>query len=365
MKNCIRIVWGLFFLMIISAASASTGNAITVRDLTGRAVTLSGKPERIICICPGSLRLAVYLQVQDRVVGMEDMEKRFPQTRPYYIANPQFSDLPSIGPGGPNSINKEPDYEKILSVKPDVIFVSYMEAGLADRVQQTVGIPVFVISYGPFGTFSDKIFESMLAMGRILDKKERAAAVVDYIQGVKRDLLERVRNIAEERKPGVYVGGIGFRGSQGIESTETLYAPFEWVAAKNVAGKTGRTGHLFVDREKLLQLNPDIIFIDGGGKQLIMQDMQKRPQFYKGLKAFSGKRVYTLHSFNWYMTNVGTVITDAYAVGKLLYPERFRDIDLPEQADRVYRFLVGKPVYAEMVKLHGPLTRVLPVLQQN
>ena len=46
-------------------------------------------------------------------------------------------------------------------------------------------------------------------------------------------------------------------------------------------------GHLFVDKEKLLAWNPEIIFIDGGGLNLVKQDREKKPEFYKGLRGFS------------------------------------------------------------------------------
>ena len=62
-----------------------------------------------------------------------------------------------------------------------------------------------------------------------------------------------------------------------------------------------------------------------------------------------------LYPFNYYVTNVDTAIADAYAAGKILYPEKFQDVDLPQKADEIYSFLVGKPVYAEMTQDFGPL----------
>jgi len=357
-------VFVAFLIMVSLAGTAlAAGNTFAVKDMVGRSVSFSKHPRRIICLSPGTLRLIVYLQAHDRLFGIENIERRFPKTRPYFMANPQLGNLPSVGPGGPNSINKEPDYEKILALNPDVIFISYMEAGLADRVQQKAGIPVFVITYGPFGTFNHKVLDSITAVGQVLGKEKRATEVVDFIQATRRDLLTRVDGVSEHQKSRVYIGGIGFKGTHGIESTETVYAPFDWVAARNAAGQGGKTGHLFVDKERLLAMNPDIIFIDGGGGNLVLQDLQKKPDFYQGLKAFRNKQVYTLHSFNWYMTNIGTVITDAYAVGKRLYPKRFKDVDLTDLANGVYAFLVGHPVYTDMVKIHGPLGHVLPVLQ--
>ncbi|MFH1488603.1 MAG: iron ABC transporter substrate-binding protein [Pseudomonadota bacterium] len=328
---------------------------MTVTDMSGRQVTLSKTPERIICISPGTLRLILYVGGKGKVVGVEDIEKTNPKTRPYWIANNDLGSLPSIGPGGPTTINKEPDLEKVLAVNPDLIFISYMDKMKADTIQKKIGIPVIVLTYGPFGTFNEVVYNSIRLVGRILDKEKRAAAVIDFIEGSRKDLNSRVETFPGDQKPAVYVGGIGFKGTHGIESTETAYAPFEWVQAANIAKSAGKTGHLFVDKEKILGWDPDIVFIDSGGNELVRQDYVKKPDFYHGLKAFKNRQVHLLYSFNWYMTNLGTVIADAYTVGKILYPKRFADVNLAQKADEIYDFLLGKPVYQQIAKTFGNL----------
>jgi len=354
-KRMLRFSGLLLLMGIIISIPCQAKEKITVTDMAGRNVTLSKGPERVICISPGTLRLIIYVEGKSSVVGVEDIEKRFPKTRPYWIANSELSRLPSIGPGGPNTINKEPDLEKVLAVNPDVVFISYMEQGKADSLQNKIGIPIIVLTYGPFGTFNEVVYDSIRLVGRILDKEARAEAVVDFIENSREDLYSRAGGVPEDQKPAAYAGGIGFKGTHGIESTETLYAPFEWVNARNVAMSEGKKGHLFVDKETILSWNPDIIFIDSGGNELIRQDYVKKPDFYEALKAFKARRVHSLHSFNWYMTNIGTVITDAYSVGKILYPECFKDVNLAGKADEIYTFLVGKPVYEQMTKSFGHL----------
>jgi len=337
------------------APPCSAKETIAVTDTVGREVTIPKDPERIICISPGTLRLILYVGGKSKVVGIEDFEKANPKTRPYWIANSELGGLPSIGPGGPNTINKEPDLEKVLAINPDVVFISYMDQGNANALQEKIGIPIIVLSYGPFGTFSEVVYDSIRLVGQALGKEARAKAVIDFVEGSRGDLLSRVAGFPEENKPTVYVGGIGFKGTHGIQSTETLYAPFEWVEARNIVMSKGKKGHLFVDKEEILTWNPDIIFIDSGGSELVRQDYEKKPDFYRGLTAFKNGRVHTLHSFNWYMTNIGTVIADAYTVGKLLYPKRFADVNLREKADEIYTFLVGQPVYDQLAETYGHL----------
>ena len=331
------------------------GESISVTDMVGRTVVVPENAARIIAIGPGALRLICYLDAKDKVVGIEGFEKIRPTGRPYWIASPDLKNLPVIGPGGPQQINKEPDLEAVLTVKPEVIFATYLKPATADALQKKLGIPVVVLTYGAFPAFNEKMYDSLRLAGKILGKSDRAEAVIGYVEGAKKDLAKRTDGIQPDKQPRVYVGGLGFRGLQGIESTDPSYIPLNWIRANNVATGASRESHLFIDKEKLLLWNPDVIFIDGGGYALIKQDFEKKPQFYKALKAFQNGRVYVLLPHIYYVANVGTAIADAYAAGKILYPDRFQDVNPAGKADEIYTFLVGAPVYKEMVRDYGEI----------
>ena len=83
-----------------------------------------------------------------------------------------------------------------------------------------------------------------------------------------------------------------------------------------------KPGHVFIDKEKLLEWNPDIIFIDENGLALVKDDYTKNPDFYNSLKAFKDGQVYGILPFNYYTTNIGTALADAYYIGKILYPDK-------------------------------------------
>ena len=345
---CLIMVLGLF----ATSAAAST---VEVTDMAGRQVAVPLDPERIVCIGPGTLRLIVYLQAESKVAGVEDMEKMNPGGRPYWLAHPELADLPRCGPGGPASINKKPDMEAVLAVKPQVLFITYMDGPLADKVQQTLGIPVVVLSYGAFAAFDETVYDALRLAGRILNRDQRAADVVAFIESLRQDLGARTRDIAPGARPSVYVGGLGYRGAFGIESTDKRYSPFDWLGADNVVERvhTSIDSHVFMDKEQLLKLNPDVIFIDGGGLALVQEDFRKKPEVYKALKAFVDDRVYALLPFNWYTTNIDTALADAYAIGKIIYPKQFADVDSEDKTGEIYTFLVSKPVYPAMKEDYG------------
>ena len=337
--------------------TTETPKTIKVVDLYGREVEVPKDVNKIVCCGPGCLRLIVYLNATDKVVGVEDAEKKWtPWGRPYRIAHPELANLPTIGQGGPCP---KPNPEAIIQVKPDVIFVTYMPKDEVDALQQKTGIPVVVLSYGQLATFNNEdLFKSLELAGKILGKEERAEEVIKFIKDCQRDLNDRTKDIPDDKKPTVYVGGIGYKGRHGIDSTQCKYPPFMAVNAKNVADELGKEGHAFVTKEQILKWNPDIIFIDEGGLSLVVEDYKRNPEFYNSLKAFKTGNVYGLLPYNFYTTNIGTALADAYYIGKVLYPDRFKDINPEEKADEIYTFLVGKPVYKEMAKKFGGFKKI-------
>jgi iron complex transport system substrate-binding protein len=345
----------LFFLAAGAGPGVSGQEKMTVVDLEKRTVEVPKNPERIICLGPGSLRLVCYLGMMKKVIGVERFEKTPPGGRAYLWANPDLAELPPIGPGGPAGINKEPDLEAVLKVKPQLIFIANMEPSKAEALQKKLNIPVVILSYGGFATFDDIVFDSLRLAGKILNAEKRAGEVVAFIEGARRDLLKRTEGHEESKKPRVYIGGIGFRGTQGIESSDASYFPLDWVRARNLAKELQPKGHAFLDREKILSWDPDLLFIDGGGLRNILQDYQKKPEFYRHLKAVKDRQVFLLFPYNWYVTNIDTAVADGFAAGKLLYPRSFADMDPKKKADEIYTFLLGKPVYPQLEKEFGEL----------
>lgn len=340
-----------------SAGVNSNSQKISVTDMVGRNVSLEGTAKKIVAIGPGALRLYCYVGSVEKVVGIEQIEKDNPKGRPYTLANPSLTELQVIGPGGPNN---SPDAEKILAVKPDVIFTTYAaDKAAADKLQEKTGIPVVAISYGKVSAFDPNVYKSIELIGEVTGDKKRAEEVVKFMKNCENDLNNRTKDIPDSQKLSTYVGALSMKGSHGIESTQGNYSLFNAVNAKNVVDETGKTGSLMVDKEKLIQWNPDRIFIDFSGLSIVKDDYKKNPQFYNTLCAFKNNEIYALLPYNFYTTNIDTAMADAYYIGKVLFPEKFKDIDPEKKANDIYKFLVGKELYEQMSKDFGKFGKVV------
>ena len=71
------------------------------------------------------------------------------------------------------------------------------------------------------------------------------------------------------------------------------------------------------------------------------KDYAKNAAFYDSLSAVKNDNVYTICPFNAYATNMEIAIADAYFIGKTIYPDKFSDIEINDQADEIYEALVG------------------------
>lgn len=340
----------------LGGCGGNSGNAggkeiKVITDLAGRRVELTVPATRVTAIGPGALRLVCYAGGSENVVGIENMEKQWHTGRPYIMAHPELLELPVIGQGGPDST---PDSEMLVNVSPDVIFAAYLlDAAKANELQSKTGIPVVVLGYGKSGTFDEEIFKSLELVGEATGRTERAREVTEYIKTCQRDLRDRTADVPDEDKPTVYVGGLGMKGTHGIESTQGNFPPLASINATNVVDETGAGSSVMIDKEKILEWDPRIIFLDEAGLQIVKEDYAGNHEFYKALSAVKEGRLYGYLPYNYYTTNIDTAIADAYYMGKVVFPEAFEKIDPVEKADEIYKFLLGKPLYERMAADFG------------
>lgn len=327
------------------------GDKRIIKDMAGREVSVPADVRKIVALGPGVLRLVVYLQAFDMVVGIEQIEKeeRVSSSRPYSLAiKDKTKRLPVVSTGGPGKL---PDIEAIMMVKPDVVFVLGIETSQVDSLQAKSGIPFVVVTYGDFGVFKEHAIKSLLLMGKILKKEKRAGAVRDFFETNRAELINRTKNI--NVKANVYVGGLSYKGLHGISSTDTLFPPFAMVNANNVAGEVETKGHIFIDKENLIKWNPDFLFLDINSLGIIEEDFQKIPIFYQSINAVKGNRVFSILPYNAYNTNVELLLANAFFVGKTIYPYLFKDIDCIDKTNEITAFFLGLPLYEQIQAVKG------------
>jgi len=330
-------------------------NYIVITDFANRTVKVPRNVSRVVAIGPGTLRLLIYLNATSLIVGVEEIEKtRSPIGRDYAMAvHEVFKDLPVIGPGGPG---RPPDPERILAVRPDLVIMSagYAQLYDPDKLQQELGVPVVVVDYTP-ATSPDlsMFYRALRLLGEILNRRERAEQLINFTSSILEDLRRRVEGLNTSLLR-VFVGAVSYRGAQPFTATQSPYPPLWWLSTRSIADyaaeQKGVRGFINLDFDYILAMQPDVVFIDENNLATVLQDFNRSPQIYCSIKAFREGRVYGLLPFNYYHTNIAVALADAYYIGKVLYPDRFADVDPAAKADEVFRAFLGVPLYQKFVE---------------
>ncbi|MEM2206822.1 MAG: ABC transporter substrate-binding protein [Sulfolobales archaeon] len=332
----------------------STVSEYSIVDILGRNVTLPKNVTRVVAIGPGVLRLVCYLKAYDLLVGVEESEIRWgPVGRDYAMAlNQVLTNLPVIGPGGPG---KPPAPELILTVKPDLIIMSrvYAEMYDPDRLQKETNSTVIVVDYGPAGQLDlEALTNALRILGKALNRGERAEELIRFIESIRSDLEIRTKDISS--RPKVYVGAISYKGPQPFTTSQTAFPPLTLLHTPSIVDRiSNQSGVLFLDFEVILKEQPDVVFIDLNNLNTVKQDFDKDPLKYLHLSAFKSGRVYGILPYNYYHTNIAVALADAYYMGKVLYLDRFADIDPVVKADEIFNVFLGKPLYHYYAEYYG------------
>lgn len=346
MKKIVALFLSMILCLSLLAGCTKSGtndNATrTITDGAGRSVEVPEKVESIVCVGVGALRYTCYMGAQNLVVGVEDCEKEPVISRLYNFVNiEKFKDLPVIGTNG------NPYPEAIIELAPDVIVMSRSASVEADDLQNKTGTSVVVVP-GSDTTLDQNAYDTIRIMGELYGLQTRAAELTEYLNGIKKDLDDRTKNIPEENKPSVYVGGVSFKGHHGFEGTEAGYGPFQLIHAKNLADTTGQTGAFNIDLEKVLSWDPDVIFVDFNGMSLMKEDYAKNAAYYNSLTAVQEGKVYSQISFRSNASNLETALADAYYAASVIYPEQFQDVDPVKKAGEIFEKLLGVNPYADL-----------------
>ena len=324
-------------------------------DLAGRIISMPENTDKVICSGSGCLRYLTYLEAHDRIVAVDAIEVRGSpiDARPYAIANPQFKEYPVFGEfrGFDN-----PELIAGLNPGPDVIFKMAPFGGVdPDILQKKTGIPVIMLQYGNL-TYNRQTFDRTLyLMAEIVGQQKRAAEIISYIDEIIADLRSRIGSSSNLT---CYIGGLGQSGPHGIQSTNPRYAPFEFLGIKNAAsisGNSSQVSYINVSKEQIIVWDPDIIFIDIStlrlpGSANALGQLRHDPSF-RNLKAVKNNRLYGLFPNNSYNENIEVLLANAFFIGKILYPENFRDIDPMKKAEEISFFFNGGPAFLEMNKM--------------
>ena len=339
----------------VAEKTARATESVVVTDMIGRNVEIvPGSYTRVVCIGAGALRMYTYINGADLLCGVEDIDNTSLQNRPkmfdsvaipYRIAyETEFSSLPSCGVGGPQA--QAAEAEKILSCNPDIVISEYEDVQKEDALQEQLGIPVITLRSGPNNVFDDSFMGSLRLLGLIFGKKDRAEAIVSFIDSERSEISSRTAVVPEDARPSVYVCGLGNWGTTNHLMTMPNFIAFDVANVRNAASGLSSRGVQSIEKEYFAALGKDmdIIVMDAAAVKNIKPLYKEDPTMFDTCKAWKDGEVYLQMAFNAYYTNYEIALANTWFVAKTVYPELFKDIDLSAKMDEITEVFLGKPL---------------------
>ena len=332
---------------------ATTTNSRQITDLANRSVLVPDTVQRVVCIRPGAVRLVTMAGGFDFISGIEDNETgkaNFTHT----LAYPQIKDIDVIGSrfGG--------DPELIYANQPDVIFMATTTVEAANALQEKLNIPVIIIDGGDLGGNYAKLSRSLQIVGETLGTTSHVDSLLIYINQQKEELNNRTKG---HKPTNAYVGAITYKREQNLTATDPYYAALNFIGVANVASEVDSTivspiTGTFVDYEKIIDWNPEYIFVDRAGAAHADADFRNKPKLNSLLQAYNNNNIYVIWPYNNYHNNFESMLINAWYMGKCIYPDAFGDISMRDKGNEIFMMCYGRPIYDEMEQLWGNLQQL-------
>ena len=317
-----------------------------ITDALGREVEIPAVVERIVPL-GNAARLGTYLGVQDKFVTISEGDLSENPFMAYgWYNHDLWKELPVASSGGYGVFHPE----VILEADPDVILCTY-EPDIVESIEEATGIPVVAAAQGKL--FAEDYEQSLRIFGEVCGVSDRAEEVIGFIHTCLDDLNNRTKDLAQEEKPLVLGAAATFRGGHGISGVYVDYPVFGAIAANDAAvglEKADFDTGVEVDKEKILEWDPEIIFLDAGNMGLVETEYKEDPEFFQQLSAVKNGQVYQWPNSTANYTNLEIPLVSAYYAGSVLYPEAFEDINFEEKAAEIFKFFLGHEDFLKVLE---------------
>ena len=260
---------------------------VTVQDENGT-IEVAKNPERVVTFDYGVLDILDNMEVD--VIGLP--KKSVPQYLSKYKAD-TYGDVGGL---------KEPDFEAINELNPDLIIISGRQADMYDKFAE-IATTVYLSVDG--SDYLNDFSRNLDVLGKIFDKEDFVKENLDNLT----KQMEEVKSIAQEKN----VNALTTMVSEGDLSVFSDKSRFGLIY--NQLGVTNKDANIEesnhgqqVTFEYLAEQNPEYIFVvdkgsatggEGTAKALFDNDLIKSTDAYK-----NGKIVY-LDSAAWYVVAGG------------------------------------------------------------
>ncbi|WP_448535189.1 ABC transporter substrate-binding protein [Pseudothermotoga sp.] len=273
MRRFVTLVMLIVFLTLLWSYP------ITVVDDAGRTVTITQRPERVICAAPSTTKFLQYLGLEDKIIAVTNWDD---------FEAERIGDLFPI------------NLEKIVSLNPDLIF-AFGGFQLPEVVKlEQHGLTTVVLNANSV----QQILNDLVLVGTIMGVPEKAKQLANQLQERYLNIAKKAYNIPFDKRvkvaylmdiPGPDVREVWTCG-QGSYLNDLIVL----AGGANIAALfTGPNGFLPISLEYIVSQNPDVLIVTSyvpNSEEQIKEKISNHP-ILKSLKAVKNKRIYVYDNY--------------------------------------------------------------------
>jgi iron complex transport system substrate-binding protein len=337
--------------------TADTITQIKLIDVEGRTIVLEKKTKRIVDLTGLSgTRILIQLDAAQYIVGMTDagLDVFDPDNTTYHPAQKAF---PSMIESKVTNIGnwKEPNAEKIIALDPDILLVGWGGKESAEKIGQQTGIPAVCI--GRMDGHFD--YDRYRIMGKLIGKEEKSEEIITYLKNKTTEITHVTDAIPDNKKKRVFFWIVP-RAEAALRSNG-IYDAIDYAGGINVASTKNGMGLYETSKEQVVAWNPDFIFLQSSHKNKVQEsgynyltiEQVCNDPVLAATNAVINRQVYYLRGprSDW---DTAVEATEVLYMAKLLYPEKFKTLDVINQGNEIFMVLYGvENLYADMSKNVG------------
>lgn len=260
---------------------------VTVKHKYGETV-VKKNPEKVVVFDFGILDTLDELGVE--VAGLPQA------TIPDYLkkyADKKYTNLGSL---------KEPDFEAIHAMKPDVIFISARQAELYDQFAEIA--PTVFVEFD-YSKYMESFEKNMNLVGDIFGKEDQVASELKDIKANVAALYKKAKSADE--KALILLANEGQISAYGPSSRFGLIHDVFGLGAADDKIEVSTHGQI-VTFEYIMEKNPDVLFVidrnvavggDAGAKKAVENELVEKTN------AFKNDKIVYLDANTWYLSGGG------------------------------------------------------------
>ncbi|EMB34187.1 ABC transporter substrate-binding protein [Treponema denticola] len=286
------------------AKESSLPSVDLTMDRAGAPITLPAKVERIVSMAPSTTEILIDLGVADKIIAADTNTQKdglLKQNIPYF-------DM------------MKPDAEKLIALKPDVVFISGMSNAKGNTpFSPLIDAGICVVNI-PSSSSIEAIYLDIAYIAAVVKQEGNGAKIIANMKKEIEAVRKKGASIAKDKKKTVYfeIGAAPYMYSLGTGTF--INEMIEIIGAQNILAD--QKSWVSVSDEMVLAKDPDVILTNVNYIPNPIDEIMARSG-WASLKAVKGKKVFGIDTNSSSRPN-HNIIKALKEMAKAVYPEIYK-----------------------------------------